>query len=101
MERHDILKSGVKGAPSTSCTKNISDKEKSHLNTLIGTFNHRVQQLLLDREKVIREEDAVKGPGYVDYEMLNVASNRALNYRKGWDDLNVVNATMLGIQLEK
>ena len=33
--------------------------------------------------------------------MLNVTSNQALNYGKGWDDLNTANATILGIQLEK
>ena len=96
-----FLNQALKEHQIQAAQKNISDKEKIHLNTLIGTFNHRIQQLLLDREIVIHEEEIVKGPGYVDYEMLNVASNRSLNYGKGWDNLNVVNATILGIQLEK
>ena len=80
---------------------NITDKEKSHLETLIGTFNHRIQQLLTEKENEILEEEKINGPSFVDYIMLNVASNRALNNGIGWDDLSVVNATILGIQLEK
>ena len=46
-----FLNQALKEHQIQAAQKNISDKEKSHLNTLISTFNYRIQQLLLDREK--------------------------------------------------
>ena len=81
--------------------ENINEKEKSHLDSIIGYFNHRIQQLLQAKEEEIKKREETEGPSFVDYDSLNVASNRALNGGKGWDDLDLVNATILGIQLEK